>query len=144
MGDRAIIPFFTDNDVADSVGVEISNAGHKLTRLRDVMLTDSPDEVVATACREDGLVLVTHNWKDFRKILKADAALSERYANSLCRVEMRCQQHRAAARLKTELPIILQEWERRLANPDQPMWVEIGDEYVRVSRAWIRAPDAKT
>jgi hypothetical protein len=129
--------------VADSVGDEITRAGHKLTRLREVMLNNTADEVVATACREGGLVLVTHNWKDFRKILKADAVLSERYANSLCRIEMRCQQHRGAARFKTELPIIQQEYERHLASPGQPMWIEIGDEHVRVSRAWIRAPEIK-
>ena len=143
MAARSVIPFFTDNDVADSVGDIISEAGHKLTRLRDFMLTDSPDEVVATACRENGQVLVTHNWKDFRKILKADAAVSEKYANSLCRIELRCQQHRAAARLKAELPIIEQEWERRQATPGQPMWVEIGDEHVRISRAWVRGPAAE-
>ena len=76
MAARAVIPFFTDNDVPDSVGDVIAAAGHKLTRLRDAMLTDSADPVVAAACREHGQVLVTHNWKDFRKILKADAAVS--------------------------------------------------------------------
>lgn len=140
---RAVIPFFTDNDVPDSVGDVIAAAGHKLTRLRDAMLTDSADPVVAAACREHGQVLVTHNWKDFRKILKADAAVSEKYANSLCRIEMRCEQYRSADRLKAELPIIEQEWARHQANPTQPMWVEIGDEHIRVSRAWIRAPKIK-
>ena len=76
------IPFFTDADVPDSVGDFLIEAGHEVTRLRHVLLNDSPDPVVATACRESGLVLVTHNYRDFRKIsadfqmTKADSTAS--------------------------------------------------------------------
>jgi hypothetical protein len=138
MAKRGVIPFFTDNDVADSVGEAILAAGHGLTRLRDHMLSDSPDEIVATNCREHGLVLITHNYKDFRRILRETAAVSRRQANGLSRIELRCKQFRGAARFTAELPLIEEEWRRYQASPKRPMCAEIGDEFVKFSRSWIR------
>lgn len=83
---RPAIQFFTDNDVPDRVGKALETSGHSVVRLRDVMLVDSRDQVVAVACREHGLVLVTHNVKDFRSI-------AQRYEHKhkkpdpLCRID---------------------------------------------------------
>lgn len=135
---RKPIPFFTDNDVADSVGEAIIAAGHQLTRLRDYMLTDSPDEIVAAACRAAGLVLVTHNYRDFRQILKREADLTKRQANHLCRIELSCKQFRGAERLSAEVALIEHEWARYRGAPDQPMRIEIGDTFIRLGRDWER------
>lgn len=134
MASRRQIPFFTDMDVADSVGEAIIAAGHQLTRLRDVMLGDSADPVVAAACREGGLVLVSHNYRDFRKISR-ELEVTNGDFDRLSRIEMGCSQVIGAARFVAELSIIELEWARRLADPDGPgMRIFIGDRVVRVAR----------
>lgn len=134
MVSRRQIPFFTDMDVADSVGEAILASGHKLTRLRDVMLGDTADPVVAAACREGGLVLVSHNYRDFRKISK-DLEVANGDFDRLSRIEMGCSQVIGAARFVAELSLIELEWAKRLADPEgQGMRIFIGDQIVRVAR----------
>lgn len=133
MGPRGPIPFFTDEDVADSVGEAIKTAGHELTRLRDAMLRGSADPVVAAACREGGLVLVTHNYRHFRKHSREFEA-TQKALDRLSRVELECSQVIAAQRITEEIALIEFEWERQ-SSPDQPgMRIAIGDKIVRLAR----------
>ena len=138
MAVRRQIPFFTDHDVPDSVGAAILAAGHKLTRLREALLRDSPDEVVATACREASLILVTCNYRDFRRIIREQAAVTSRQPDAVCRIELKCWQPRAAERLMQELPFVELEWERYQANTAQPLRIEVGDASTRIARDWLR------
>ena len=134
MGPRGAIPFFTDEDVPDSVGEAIKRAGHGLTRLRDAMLRGSADPVVAAACRQGGLVLVTHNYRHFRKHSR-DLETTQKVLDRLSRVEMECSQIIAAKRIADEMALIELEWERQ-GGPDQPgMRVSIGDKVVRIARS---------
>jgi len=133
MGPRGPIPFFTDEDVADSVGEAIKAAGHELTRLRDAMLRGSADPVVAAACREGGLVLVTHNYRHFRKHSR-DLETTQKSLDKLSRVELECSQVIAARRFTEEVALIELEWERQ-GGSDQPgMRITIGDKVVRLAR----------
>jgi hypothetical protein len=133
MGPRGPIPFFTDEDVADSVGEAIKAAGHGLTRLRDAMLRGSADPVVAAACREGGLVLVTHNYRHFRRHSRELEATQKRL-DRLSRVELECSQVIAAHRFTEEIALIELEWERQ-GGPDQPgMRIAIGDKIIRLAR----------
>lgn len=88
---KVIIPFFTDNDVDDALGDFLKDSGHGLVRLRDQMLTDSPDPVVAAACRENGWVLVTHNVRHFKAISQKEEHETGE-PDRLCRIEMDCHQ----------------------------------------------------
>jgi len=126
------IPFFTDNDIPDSVGEFLKDSGHDLTRLRDVMLTTSADPIVATACRESQLVLVTHNIKDFRKIAK-DYEITKKEADGLCRVEMGCDQVRARERIEEALDVVEAEW-RRLGRTKSGLIIHIGNSFIRIYR----------
>jgi predicted nuclease of predicted toxin-antitoxin system len=107
---RPAIPFFTDNDVEDAVGEVLKDSGHTLVRLREVMLGNSPDPVVDAACREQGLVLVTHNYKHFRAIargLKMKGGLVKR----LNRIDLEIHQSDGPRRIKEVLHLIEAEWE---------------------------------
>lgn len=95
------------------------------------MLDDSPDLVVAAACREHGLVLITHNIKHFRAIVK-DYEISRAETDKLCRIELGCQQFRAVERVKASLEIIENEWARRTA--DTSLRIHIGDSIIRIHR----------
>lgn len=126
------IPFFTDNDVDNEVSDVLMDSGHMVTRLRDVMLDNSPDPVVATACREAGLVLITHNIKHFRKIVK-DHEVSKSQADRLCRIELGCRQFEAVERIKCAMEIIEMEWQR-LGKDKAGLRIFIGDGIIRIHR----------
>ncbi|HRW60320.1 MAG TPA: DUF5615 family PIN-like protein [Defluviicoccus sp.] len=130
-GGRPAIPFFTDNDVDDKVGDFLRDSGHQVVRLREIMLDDSPDPVVAAACREQGLVLITHNIKHFRAIVK-DYEVTKRETDRLNRIELACQQFRAVERIKASLSIVEHEWARR--SECDPMRIYIADSIIRLHR----------
>ena len=113
MTTKSPIHFFTDNDIPDSVGDFLRDSGHKVTRLREVMLTDTKDPVVAATCRANGLLLVTHNVRDFRKICKDNEVkiyegktVIKREFDSLNRIELACNQVNASDRMTQALDII--------------------------------------
>lgn len=106
------IPFFTDNDVEDAVGDFLRDSGHTVQRLREVMLHDSPDPIVDANCRENGLVLITHNYKHFKRIAH-DLRQAGIGLKPLSRIDMECHQSEAVARLSGLLPIIEAEWMRK-------------------------------
>lgn len=107
------IPFLTDEDVPDSVGAVLLDRGHVVRRVRDEMVTGSADAVVAAAARESGFVLVTHNYKDFRKLARDHLHSTNAKVDSLCRVELECGQPQAAARVRDEIDLIEREFARR-------------------------------
>jgi len=106
------ITFFTDNDVEDAVGDFLKDSGHTVQRLRDVMLANSPDPIVDANCRENGLVLITHNYKHFRRIAH-EMRQAGRQFRPLSRIDMECHQSEAVGRLADLLPIIEAEWKRK-------------------------------
>lgn len=107
------IPFFTDNDVEDAVGDFLRDSGHQVTRLREVMLKNSPDPVVDANCREFGLVLITHNWKHFRRIARELALAGDGNVKALSRIDMELHQSDGPRRIAEALPLIEAEWKRR-------------------------------
>ena len=134
-----------DNDVADSVGRVLRDAGHDVTLLRDQMETTTKDPVVAVACREGGLVLVTHNVRDFRRIIRQEIDVTKSQAGQLSRVELVCSQVIAADRVAQELDFITLAWRRHLENPEVGMTVTIADTYVRLDRGPDRiTPDRRS
>lgn len=96
------------------------------------MLEDSKDPVVAAACRNHGLVLVTHNYKDFRRIVREFEA-TNKHIDTLCRIELGCGQVHAAARVKDAIGLIEYEWER-LGLEKAHMCIWIGSTIIRTHR----------
>lgn len=131
-GKRLRIPFFTDNDVEDDVGAFLSDSGHDVDRLRDVMATTAADPVIAENCRRFGLVLVTHNVKHFRAIAQNYLEKHGR-VDTLCRIELECHQSMAVQRLREFLPIIELEWARRGTKP-AGLRISIDRTMIRVHR----------
>ncbi len=129
---KSCIPFFTDNDVPDDVGEFLRDSGHDLTRLRDVMLDSSADPVVAEACRRSGMILITHNVKHFRAIVK-NHQVTRGEVDTLNRIEMGCRQIRSRARIEAAMSIIEAEWARsETQKTGMHLW--IGDEVIRIHR----------
>jgi len=131
MGGGPIIPFFTDQNVPESVGDYLMSMKHDVTRLRHVMSPESSDPVIAVACSRSGHVLITHD-TDFRETARRLRITQRQYRTSLHKIQMRCPEPRSAKRIAEALPVIEREW-INLAD-DRPMVIEIGNEYIRINR----------
>lgn len=127
----APIPFFTDQNVPDSVGDALLQAGHAVTRLRDVMDTKTPDPIIAVACAQSGHVLVSHDG-DFRAIAKRLQITQRQYQRTLHRIQLRCPEPEGAARMRDALSLIEYEWAR--LSGERPMVIEISSVAIRVLR----------
>lgn len=108
------------------------DSGHSVQILRDCMSSNSADPVVAANCRENGLVLITHNVKHFRTIAKKFKEKHGRI-DTLCRIEMECHQSMGEQRLREFLSIIEIEWEKR-GNKKAGMRISIDRPVMRVHR----------
>lgn len=131
--ERVVIGFFADHNVPESVTKALTDAGHTVTKLRDSMLTDTKDPVIAAACSRSGQVLVTLD-NDFRG---ADAAkrlgMTQReYRTKLHRIQLRCTAPKAAKRIQDAMSLIEHEW--LLVDGTRPLVIEIRDEVIRVMR----------
>jgi predicted nuclease of predicted toxin-antitoxin system len=132
MGSRPCIPFFTDQDVPESVGKHLSSAGHGVTRLRDCMPDDSADPVVAITCAVNGLVLITHD-KDFRQASKR-LQVTQREYRKLHRIQLRCDEVNSAKRIEQALSLIESEWLLVEKSIEHQMVIEITDTSIRIVR----------
>lgn len=132
---RRKIRFLTDEDVPDSVGDFLRGKGHHVVRVREAeMLTGSPDKVVAAAARESDHVLVTHNYKDFRRVVRDHLESTNAKVDSLCVVELECGQVTAAQRISEELDLIVREFSRRREDPSKGVRISITRQGFRVAR----------
>jgi predicted nuclease of predicted toxin-antitoxin system len=126
----APIPFFTDENVPDSVGWSIQGAGHELTRLREYLVTGSKDELIAISCARAGHVLVSHD-NDFKAL--AERLQLAKLSKTLHRVDMKCYEPEGARRIREAMSLIEHEWmHARVLKV--PMLVTIGNDYIRVRR----------
>jgi predicted nuclease of predicted toxin-antitoxin system len=128
---RPAIPFFTDQNVPDSVGDAIVEAGHVLTRLRDAMDVKTADTIIGIACAENCQVLVSHD-KDFRSTSKRLGLTQRQYQKNLHCVHMRCPEPSSAQRIRDAMSIIEFEWS--LVQQDRPMVIEIHAAAIRICR----------
>ena len=122
MSESSGIPFFTDQNVPDSVGNFIISAGHSLTRLRDVMATTTADPIIAVACSRSGHVLVSHDL-DFRESARRLLITQRQYRDSLHKIILRCPEPSDTTRLSAAMSLIEHEW--NLVASGRPMVIEI-------------------
>jgi predicted nuclease of predicted toxin-antitoxin system len=128
----APIPFFTDQNIPDSVGRAITAAGHELQLLRNCMPITAKDPLIAIACARGGQVLVSQD-NDFKAIAERLRISQNKYANSLHRLDIRCDAVNAASRVRDMMSLIEHEW-MHAHILGRAMVVEIGNEFVRIRR----------
>lgn len=78
------------------------------------------------------MVLLTHNVKHFRAIVK-HYEVTRAEADHLCRIELGCAQHIAAERVANALSVIEAEW-LRLGKAKQGLRIFLGDAIIRIHR----------
>ena len=95
-------------------------------------MTSSADSIVAATCRNQGLVLVTHNVKHFRSISQSYEAKKKK-PDHLCRVLLDCKQLNSPQRIRDVLDLVEAEWDR-LGPLKQGLHIAVGDGWIRLHR----------
>ena len=98
--------FLLDNNVPDSVALLLRESGHVVRLVREILLPDSPDPLVATVSEKNGWILVSSD-HDFDRISPRIPRGSKKRFKRLSRVSLRCSEYQAAERLKRCMPHIL-------------------------------------
>lgn len=103
-------------------------AGHDVVLLREALVPNAPDPLVAAVAEMHGAVLVSLD-ADFRA-LAPRAGVGKRRFQRLSRIALRCSEPRAAGRIAAALSLIEHEWQVAQASSDKRMIVEIGDSVI--------------
>jgi hypothetical protein len=132
MAERPRLRFPTVNCVPDSVGRVLTDAGHEVIRLRDILPTNSPDPLVASVAELNNAILVSFD-KNFKTLVPRIGIGRQRFRR-LSRVGFRCSEPEAAGRLKSALALIEFEWTTAQSLSDKRTILEIGPTYIRTIR----------
>jgi predicted nuclease of predicted toxin-antitoxin system len=115
--------FFLDHNVAEQVAQYLEEEGFETIRLKDVLVEDSADPVVATHCIETGQVLITHD-NDFKTMRRRLLASGRRF-RTLHVILLSCPNARARDRLAFTLPAILAVWQQIEGQTHHPLKVQV-------------------
>ena len=101
----------------------LTEEGFETTRLKEVLVENTEDPVVATHCLETGQVLVTHD-NDF-KTMRKRLLIGTRRFRRLHVILLSCANARARDRLQFSMPIILAVWEQIQAAAHRPLKIQV-------------------
>ena len=90
--------FFLDHNVAQQVADYLKGQGFQTTQLKDLLVEDTQDPVVATHCIQTGDILVTHD-NDFKTMRKRLLVANRRFRSLHC-ILLSCPNARARDRLQ--------------------------------------------
>lgn len=133
MAERPLIKFFIDQCVPDSVGDLLRKSKHEVIFLRQEMVPDSPDPLVAAFSEMLGAILVSQD-SDFKKLAPRAGVGKQRF-RKLSRIGLgRCQGPHAAKRMGEALSLIEHEWDVAQNRDDKRIIIEIGMTSIRTIR----------
>jgi predicted nuclease of predicted toxin-antitoxin system len=115
--------FFLDHNVAEQVAEYLNSVGFQTTRLKDVLVENTEDPVVATHCIQTGDVLVTHD-NDF-KTMRKRLLIGNRRFRTLHVVLLSCPNARARQRLEHSMPVLLAVWQQIQTQAHRPLKIQI-------------------
>ena len=125
--------FLLDQCVPASVEGVLVEAGHETIWVRNVLPTNSEDEIVAAVAENFGAVLVSMD-KDFKKIAPRVPAGHRARFRRLSRVSLDCIEPHAAARCREAMSLVEAEFHLASQRQDPRMIVLIGESYIRTNR----------
>jgi predicted nuclease of predicted toxin-antitoxin system len=115
--------FFLDHNVARQVADYLQGEGFGVTLLKDVLVEDTEDPIVATHCIQTGDILLTHD-NDFKTMRKRLLISNRRFRNLHC-ILLSCSNARARERLQFSMPVILALWDQITAEAHRPLKMQI-------------------
>jgi hypothetical protein len=116
--------FLIDENVADAVRRCINGHGYETLVARDVFETGAPDEMLAFAVEQNGLILVSHDkdFKDLRRTLPQGQR--SRIANGAGRILLSMPETRAASRLE-EIWVDIEYLWRRSVETNKRLMIKV-------------------
>ena len=106
--------------------------GHTVTRLRDVLPTNTPDPIVAKVAQDTDCILLTHDG-DFKRVAPRIEKGSRKRFGRLSRIHLSCPQARAEKRLAAAIALIEFEWVGAQARKDR-LYIVIQPATIRTHR----------
>jgi hypothetical protein len=92
--------------------------GHLVTRLRDVLPTNTPDPIVAKVAQDSDCILLTHDG-DFKRIAPRIERGARKRFKKLNRIHLSCPQAKAEKRLAAAIALVEFEWDGAQARNDR-------------------------
>lgn len=124
MADRPALKFLMDNNVPEGVARFLLSRGHDVTRVRDIMPSDSPDPIVATAAINDGRILVSWD-RDFNH----QRFQRDRF-RALQRIGFSCPEPDGERRLSAVIERV--EFEASQSSPERPLLMKIASDKILI------------
>jgi hypothetical protein len=123
-----------DHNVPDSVADVFRKYGRDVVFLREWLPTDSPDQLVAAVCENEGAVLVSLDG-DFRRHIAPRIPVGARARfRRLSHIRLECPEPQAAARIEDAMSFIEAERQLALNRPDSRMILGISTNVLRTYR----------
>ena len=105
----AILRFFIDQCVPDSVAKALADAGHEVLLLREKIAPDSPDPLVCAVAEANDAILVSHD-SEMKQLARRRGGGQLRF-RKLSLVHLTCREAKAAIRITQAMSLIEHEWE---------------------------------
>jgi predicted nuclease of predicted toxin-antitoxin system len=128
-----ILRLLLDHNVPDSVADVFRERGHIVQLVREILPTDSPDQLIATVSEEDGAVLVSCD-RDFKLIAPRIPRGSRSRFRRLSRISLECSEPQAAQRVKAAMSLIEAEYEISQSSGDGRMFIVIQNHGIKTHR----------
>ena len=122
-----------DHNVPVSVAEVFRERGHIVQLVKDILPTDSSDQLIAIVSEEEGAILVSAD-RDFKQIAPRIPKGHRARFRKLSRISLECSEYQAAVRVRVALSLIEAEWEIALGKPNSRMFITIGLNGIKTHR----------
>ena len=125
--------FLLDHCIPKAVANVLSERGHEVLSLTDVLPQNSPDPVVAKVAQLNRCVLVAQD-RDFKKIVNRIPDGVKNNIKQLSRISLQCISPKCVIRISAAMSFVEFEWYNCQTASDPRMFITIGDKSMRTSR----------
>jgi predicted nuclease of predicted toxin-antitoxin system len=128
-----VMRLLLDHNVPDSVAGVFRERGHTVQFVRDILPTDSPDQLVAAVSEQEGAILVSCD-RDFKQIAPRIPRGARARFRKLSRISLECDEPQAARRVLAAMTLIEAEYEIASSSSDPRMFVTIQNSGIKTHR----------
>lgn len=104
-----------------------------MTRLRDVLPTNTPDPIVAKVAQDSDCILLTHDG-DFKNVAPRVPIGSKTRFKKLSRIHLACPQARGAERIAAAIALVEFEWVAAQERSDKRLHMVIQRDVIKTHR----------
>ena len=126
------LKLFLDEGVPESVGRCFAAVGHNVIYFKEAAVPGSPDQLVAAVSEANDAVLIALDG-DMRKIAQR-RGVGQRRFRKLSLIKLSCRETRAASRVQKAMSLIEHEWRLASDKSDRRVFIEIGNDVIRIMR----------